>query len=415
MNFTLEPFLLGKISICAFFNRFLMISNQRIDCKLFNEDKCRSCSLIASTYDEQIMLKQRNMISKLNQFIRSETLVLSPVTSETEKFRSKAKMVVTGTVEKVNLGILNEDKTGVDLTDCLLYTDSITFTFSILKMFIIKAGLSPYNVKSKKGVLKYILIYESISTKELMIRFVLKDKSKLASIQDQLHILTDKLPMLKVISVNIQPIHQAVLEGDEEIILTEHHRILEVLNEIPLYIQPKSFFQTNPVLAAKLYQKAADWALQCKASKVWDLFCGVGGFGLHALKALTDNNIDATLVGIEIEPNAIESALVSANRLGLQHVEFSALDSTLFAEQKLNDIKPDLLIVNPPRRGLGDVLTKQINAQSIPHLIYSSCHIDSLENDLKLLDQYHITQLQLYDFFPHTPHFEILVKLEKSH
>jgi 23S rRNA (uracil747-C5)-methyltransferase len=89
------------------------------------------------------------------------------------------------------------------------------------------------------------------------------------------------LPHLKVISVNIQSVHMAIMEGDEEIFLTPQTTLEERLNGIPLFIKPKSFFQTNPDVATKLYKTAADWVSETKPKVIWDLFCGVGGFALH--------------------------------------------------------------------------------------------------------------------------------------
>ncbi|WZG47677.1 23S rRNA (uracil(747)-C(5))-methyltransferase RlmC [Mannheimia haemolytica] len=168
-------------------------------------------------------------------------------------------MVVSGSVERPILGILKDQhdpQSGVDLTDCLLYPASFYSLFPILKDFIGRAGLVPYNIKKKKGELKYILITESQYNQSLMLRFVVRSESKRALVERELPHLLEKLPPNSVVSLNIQPQHAAVLEGETEIFLTERKVIEENFNSVPLFIRPQGFFQTNPTVASQFYLTA---------------------------------------------------------------------------------------------------------------------------------------------------------------
>ena len=205
--------------------------------------------------------------------------------------------------------------------------------FAVLKSFIARAGLTPYNVARKRGELKYLLLTESTLDGGVMLRFVLRSETKLAQQQ---------LPQLKVISANIQPVHMAIMEGEREIALTEQQALEEQFNQVPLFIRPQSFFQTNPQVAADLYATARDWVRALGIDSMWDLFCGVGCFGLHCAQPQT------RLTGIEISAEAIACARQSAQRLGLLQVDFQALDSTRFATAEGR--VPQLVLVNPPRR-----------------------------------------------------------------
>ncbi|MFC0180251.1 23S rRNA (uracil(747)-C(5))-methyltransferase RlmC [Thorsellia kenyensis] len=383
-----------------------------LDCPEYTQGLCRSCNLLPIAYENQLLSKQFDLVNKLSSHIDTNTEILPPHSSNIKGFRYKAKMVVSGEVQRVIFGLQNEQGEGIDLTNCALYTKEIISSFAALKAFVLKVGLVPYNIPKKKGRLKYILITQTYSTNELMIRFVLNDEIKVERMKEHLAELFDALPNLKVVSANIQPIHQAILEGEKEIVLTEEKALREVLNEVPLYINPKSFFQTHPELAQKLYLQASQMAVAIKPQRVWDLFCGVGGFGLTILNELKKENIKSHLNGIEIEPNAITSAMRTAKELQLNDISFSALDSTLFAENISKAELPDLLVVNPPRRGVGKSLIQMINLSKIPHVIYSSCNIDSLKEDLSLLPNYTIQIIQLFDFFPHTKHFEVIVRLK---
>jgi 23S rRNA (uracil747-C5)-methyltransferase len=132
----------------------------------------------------------------------------------------------------------------------------------------------------------------------------------------------------------------------------------------------------------------------------------VGGFGLHCADP------DTQLIGIEIEAEAIACAKDSAAALGLTHVEFQALDSNQVHAKNFNP--PDLVIVNPPRRGLGKALCAELTKINSAAILYSSCNALTLHQDLQALSHYHIKHVQLFDMFVHTTHFETLVLLTRK-
>ena len=377
-------------------------------CHHFSANRCTSCHWLNLPYKDQLAKKQQQLETLLQPFAAE---VLPPVESAEQGFRYKAKMVVQGSSAEPVLGIVNNKAEAVDLADCPLYPAAFAKVFAVSKRFIQRANITPYDIASRQGELKYLLVNQSLHTGRFMLRFVLRSKNCLASMQKHLAWLQAELPDLAVCSVNIQPKPAAVLEGEEEIILSAQQALPEQLNQIPLYLQPQSFFQTQPVLAAKLYQTAADWAAQIQQqqgefNEIWDLFCGVGGFGLHLAKA------GQTLIGIEIAPKAIECALRSAAEVGLEQVQFQALDSTAFT--KAAQQAPDLLVVNPPRRGLGQALCLDIERLAPHWLIYSSCNAQSLAQDLQWLVDYKLLKFQLFDMFAHSNHFEVLTLLVRK-
>jgi 23S rRNA (uracil747-C5)-methyltransferase len=333
-------------------------------------------------------------------------VLLLPIANEEQGFRTKAKMVVSGSKDQPVLGILT-DRIAVDLSACPLYPPSFAPAFALIKSFIQRAALTPYQVEQKQGELKFVLLSQSQHSARFMLRFVLRSKNCLASIQKHLPWLQQQWPELEVCSVNVQPVHMAVLEGPEEILLTAQDVLREELNDIPLYLTPQSFFQTNTAVAAALYATAKDWAEAIPGKRLWDLFCGIGGFGLHLAR---DNKWDLT--GIEIAPKAIASATRSAAELALTGVTFQALDAAAFA--KASTCAPDLLVVNPPRRGLGAALCQSVLALQPAWLMYSSCNPQSLASDLAMLSQdYQLSKVQLFDMFPHTEHAEVLTLLQR--
>ncbi|MBI6161570.1 MULTISPECIES: 23S rRNA (uracil(747)-C(5))-methyltransferase RlmC [Serratia] len=370
-------------------------------CALYTAGTCRSCQWLEKPYPQQLTDKQHHLQSLLAE--RDVAHWLAPIAGEQGAFRNKAKMVVSGSVERPLLGMLHRDGTPVDLSGCPLYPASFAPMFAVLKSFIARAGLTPYNVARKRGELKYLLLTESTHSGGVMLRFVLRSESKLAQLRAALPWLQQQLPQLRVISANIQPVHMAIMEGELEIPLTEQQALEEQFNQVPLYIRPQSFFQTNPKVAAELYATARDWVRALGIESMWDLFCGVGGFGLHCAQT------DTRLTGIEISAEAIACARQSAKTLGLQQVNFQALDSTKFATAEGS--VPQLVLVNPPRRGIGKDLCDYLNQMAPGYILYSSCNAETMAKDIEMLPDYRIERVQLFDMFPHTAHYEVLTLL----
>lgn len=373
-------------------------------CALYQANICRSCQWLEKPYPQQLVEKQHHLQSLLAEHQKVDWS--APVASEPRAFRNKAKMVVSGSVERPLLGMLHRDGTAVDLCACPLYPASFAEVFAVLKQFIPRAGLTPYHVARKRGELKYLLLTESTHSAGFMLRFVLRSEKKLAQLREALPWLQQQLPQLIVISANIQPVHMAIMESDCEIPLTAQQVLEEQFNQVPLYIRPQSFFQTNPQVAQRLYATARDWVQSLGISSMWDLFCGVGGFGLHCAQPQT------RLTGIEINPEAIACARLSAEKLGLQQVEFQALDSTRFALAE--GAIPQLVLVNPPRRGIGKALCEYLDGMAPSYILYSSCNAVTMAQDITLLPGYRVERVQLFDMFPHTAHYEVLTLLVRQ-
>ncbi|MCS2163332.1 23S rRNA (uracil(747)-C(5))-methyltransferase RlmC [Scandinavium sp. H11S7] len=372
-----------------------------MQCALYDAGRCRSCQWLEQPVSQQLAAK----MADLQQLLSSSTVEewCAPVSGPETGFRNKAKMVVSGSVEKPLLGMLHRDGTPEDLCDCPLYPASFAPVFSALKPFIARAGLTPYNVARKRGELKYLLLTESQLDGGMMLRFVLRSDTKLEQLRAALPSLQAQLPQLKVISVNIQPVHMAIMEGEQEIFLTDQQALAERFNDVPLWIRPQSFFQTNPTVASQLYATARSWVRELPVQHMWDLFCGVGGFGLHCATP------GMQLTGIEIATEAIACAKQSAAELGLQNLHFQALDSTQFATNQGN--VPELVLVNPPRRGIGKALCDYLSDMAPPFIIYSSCNAQSMAKDFSHLSDYQVARVQLFDMFPHTAHYEVLTLL----
>jgi 23S rRNA (uracil747-C5)-methyltransferase len=372
-------------------------------CSYFAAERCHSCTLIEQPYAEQLAAKQAQGENALSD--RSELAWNPPFASRESGFRNKAKMVVGGTAQQPTLGVLDAEARGVDLQDCGLYTPGIHASFPVLAEFVTQADLTPYDIPERTGELKNVLVTESPDG-ELMLRLVLRSQEPVARIRKHLPALRHALPQLRVVSVNLLPEHKAIVEGEREIVLTEQETLRMRLNGIDMYLRPQSFFQTNTQVAAALYRQAQEWVSERAPRSIWDLYCGVGGFALHCAGAARD------VIGIETSREAVASAELSAREADLSRVVFQAGDATAFALGASE--APELVIVNPPRRGLSDELCRWLESSSVQQVVYSSCHAGSLARDLAAMPSLTPRRARLFDMFPQTAHFEVLALLERA-
>ncbi|MFP5360844.1 MAG: 23S rRNA (uracil(747)-C(5))-methyltransferase RlmC [Actinomycetes bacterium] len=375
-------------------------------CAYYDSGVCRSCTLIEVPHATQIATKQAH----LEGLIGRPVDWLPPLVSAESGFRAKAKMVVGGTVDSPTVGILDAAGRGVDLRDCPLYRPGLTASFPALADFITRAGLTPYDVPARRGELKHVIVTLSPDG-EVMARLVLRSTESLARIRKHLPGLLERLPGLAVVTANILPAHAAVLEGEREDVLTSRDSLAMDMGDVVLHLRPQSFFQTNTAVARALYAQVAGWVDDAGAASVWDLYCGVGGFALHCVAP------GRTVVGVEVSEQAIESArlsaaeMVSASVAGADLASFVAADATAWAAQQGR--APDLVIVNPPRRGIGADLASWLEGSGVRTVVYSSCNAVTLARDLAAMPSLRPVRGRLLDMFPHTEHYEAVVLLER--
>lgn len=414
-------------------------------CQLHDASLCRSCPNLDLPLAQQLQLKQSAVQATLAGQVEMRAW-LEPFASAPSHFRNKAKLAVSGTTHAPVLGLVDRFDNGTDLTSCPLHVNEIKAALAPLTRAITRMGLQPYSIVKRRGELKHVLITASANG-QLMVRFVLRSTAQLPAIRKGAPRLQSELPGLRVLSVNIQPRPAAILEGEREIILSQDSTLdmplylpelgadgVVVNNKksvLPLVLPPQSFFQTNSDVAAGLYAQARAWARDYaggqavaltgkpgaggahpdatqSSQSIWDLYCGVGGFALALAQP------GAQVLGVEVSAPAIDGARAAAAQLGLTspQVRFEAGDASVLdaSGQVYGHDKPDLLVVNPPRRGIGE-LAASIEGSGIKRVLYSSCNPASLAKDLEVMSSYRVRRARLFDMFPYTNHAEVLVEL----
>jgi 23S rRNA (uracil747-C5)-methyltransferase len=382
-----------------------------VQCDYFDAGVCRSCALMGVGYAAQLAEKDASVRARLAEVVPAAAWT-SPHASRESAFRNKAKLVVGGRRGAPVLGILGDAASVVDLTGCGLYEPGLHDAVLQLPQLVAELGLTPYDVGTRNGELKHLLVTHSPDD-ELMLRFVLRSEGQLGRLRQQLPTITSALPGARVVTANLLPEHKALLEGDEEAVLTPEDSLAMQVNGIRLHLRPRSFFQTNTEVAAGLYRQAQEWLSAAESQTLWDLYCGVGGFALHAMTAAT---APQRVVGIEVSADAVASAELSAQELAsrkpLPQWEFHAGDATAYAH---DNPAPDTVVVNPPRRGIGADLARWLESEpAVTRVLYSSCNADTLARDLAAMPTLRPTRARLFDMFPQTRHHEVLVLLERG-
>lgn len=374
-----------------------------MQCDDFDAHRCRSCGLMGVPYREQVAAKDARAREALRD-VAPDVAWLPPFSGPQAAFRNKAKLVVGGRRGAPTFGILDAGGRGVDLRRCGLYEPGLAATFDPLHRVVAELGIEPYDVPGRRGELKHLIVTHSPDGEHL-VRFVVRSPASVDVLRAALPVLTDALPSARVVTANVLPEHKAVLEGDVEVVLGDETLLPMRLPALTLLLGPRSFFQTNTRVATALYAQARRWAEAVEPTTVHDLYCGVGGFALHLAGP------SRHVVGVETSEEAVAAARAGArlNGTGSPAVEFVSGDATSLRL----DPPADLVVVNPPRRGLGPELTAWLGASDARHLVYSSCHLGSLARDLAAMPSWRAAQARVFDMFPQTDHLETAVLLSR--
>ena len=402
-----------------------------MQCPHFDVGECRSCPLMGVPYARQLADKQAAVLAALADAVDADTVVAEPFASAEAGFRNKAKLVVTGSAAAPRLGILDprqhprhHDGAGVDLRDCGLYEAGMEGVFEACAAAVTAAGLEPYDVAARTGELKNVIVTLS-PDREAMVRFVLRSADRLDALRAAVPGLLDDLAArgtpAAVVSANLLPEHVALPEGDEEIVLAGGPTLRMELNGIGLRLRPQGFFQTNTAVTEGLYATAAAWVAEAGLpASAWDLYCGVGGFAFHLARAGVRD-----VWGMESSAEAVAAARETAAELGLaDRARFSAGDATSalsFEKRRAPEAlsfekrrpRPDAVVVNPPRRGIGAELADALEDSGVPTVLYSSCNPATLAQDLARMPSYRVARVQVFDMFPQTRHAEVLTLLTR--
>lgn len=290
-----------------------------------------------------------------------------------------------------------------------------------IRKYCIETGLAPWHGPKKEGFFRYFVVRKSYKTNELLFNLVTTSydlpKFHLKEFANFLvSLFGDRVAGL-LHTINDEVGDRTIATSGSINLVYGKDKIVEELLGLNFEISMKSFFQTNPKSAEKLYQKVVDYVLEDKTkvdnTVVMDLFCGTGTIG----QIVASKSKNAKIIGVDIVASAIEDAKKNAKRNGISGLEFYAADVGKFLQQHPEyQHKIKTIILDPARAGIAPKTLQKIINLNADRMVYVSCNPATQARDTELLSEagYTIKKMSLVDQFPHTSHIETVVLFEKN-
>lgn len=367
--------------------------------------KCGGCNLQHLNYEAQLNHKISMVRSTLKKQLGYEPLIEEIIGMGIPYYyRNKAQYPV----RDGKIGFYSDRSHDlVENETCYIQnelTDSIAKdTFKIL----MKNGMTCYDEKTGKGCLRHIIVRVGINTGESMLILVtngntLKNSDKI------IKEIVNAYPSITSIIQNINTENTNVILGNECVTLYGQDCIIDRLGDYKFKISPLSFYQVNPMQTEVLYNEAKEFADLTGNETVLDLYCGIGTISIFMADSCKK------IYGIEVVPQAIENAKENAEMNEIKNAEFFAGQvEDVLPELYEKEIKPDVIFVDPPRKGLDVKTIETIISLHPSKLVYISCNPATLARDLKILtEKYTIKRMKLVDMFPQTNHIEVISVLK---
>ena len=379
------------------------------DCSTYK--RCGGCNLRHIKYEQTLKMKQNAVQSLVNKTLKTKIEVQETLGMENPYFyRNKAQYPV-GIDKNGNpvMGVFaNRTHEIIPIQKCLIQNEKSEKLAKFVFEWIVKNNISIYDEKTRKGLIRHIVTKIGIKTNEVMCVLVINGNT-IQKEQELVKEILENFPEVKTIVKNINTRNTNVIMGKENVNLYGNGYIEDILGEYKFKISPLSFYQVNPVQAEKLYNLGVEAAKIDKDDIVFDLYCGIGTISLFMAKYAKK------VYGIEIVEDAVKDAKENALNNGIDNVEFFAGDVEDVLDDLLNEegIIPDVVMVDPPRKGLDNKSIDNILKIHPKKVVYISCNPATLVRDLaKFEELYEIESIKPVDMFPFTSHVEVCALLE---
>mgnify|MGYP004565367407 CR=1 FL=1 len=378
-------------------------ARQEADCSTYK--RCGGCNLRHIKYEETLKMKQNAVQSLVNKTLKNKVEVQKTIGMENPfHYRNKAQYPIGINKEgEAVIGVFAQRTHEViPMEKCLIQNPKSEEIAKFVLQFIKDNKISVYNEKTGKGLFRHIVIKVGIKTNEIMCILVVNGKS-IPKETKLIEELTTKFPQIRTIVKNINIKNTNVILGKENINIYGNGYIQDILGEYTFRISPLSFYQVNPVQAEKLYNLGVEMAQITKQDTVFDLYCGIGTITLFMSKYAKK------VYGIEIVEEAIKAAKENAKMNKVDNTEFYAGDVEIVLDNLINNkgISADIVMFDPPRKGLDRNSINNILKIKPKKIVYISCNPATLIRDLTFFeDQYDIKTIVPVDMFPFTSNVE---------
>ena len=397
--------------------KYLSLSDKRVEGRCDNA-LCRSCAYKSLSYEYEKQLKEEAVRQIFKKAGLSDVSIAPLVGSPCEKeYRNKAQYpVAMGKNGEYLIGFYAPKSHRVtEAADCPLAPEIFSRIIEALRGFFKEYSLSVYNEESGEGLLRHIYLRRGEISGEVLLTLVINGDS-LPHSDRLVSLMTGNFPELCGILLNVNRHDTNIILGEKFITLYGRDYIFDTLGGVALKITAPSFYQVNREAAELLYAKAKELAQPTKDDLLLDLYCGAGSIGLSMADEAGE------VIGIEIVESAVECATFNAEINHINNASFYAGDASdtkkiLEPAEKMRGerIKPDIVILDPPRGGTTEELIEHISSLNPSRIVYISCNPATLARDMVVFKQYGYigNEVTPYDLFPMTGHVESVVCLTR--
>ncbi len=380
------------------------------DCAAFG--KCGGCSFRNMTYAEELKYKKERVRDALLRIGHIDFPVEKMIGAEDiTRYRNKAQYPVFIENGKLTAGFYAvKSHRIIPCKSCLLQPAEFEKGIEAFEKWVRKNDISSYDEKTGRGLLRHIYFRKAFGTGEVMACAVING-NELPDFDYLLNELKGAFENLKSVVININRKNTNVILGEKTVTLWGSDKIYDTLLSKKFAVSPASFYQVNHSQCEKLYTAVGEYAGLKRNETVLDMYCGAGTIGL----TLADKC--KVIVGIEAVPSAVENARENAALNGIENAEFICADAFDGAKElEKRGLKPNIVIVDPPRKGCQKELFDVIEKMGASRIIYVSCDPATLARDLAILREkgYALQRLTAVDMFPRTPHVETVALMTRT-
>ena len=382
-----------------------------VDCAVAGP--CGGCSLRHMDYAAELRSKQESVADAFRRIGGLDVPVLDALPSpEVDRYRNKVQFPV------------GRDKNGapcigfyagrthriVPCPDCRLQPSVLNDIGNALCSFFAAHGIQPYDEESGKGLVRHIFLRRGAHSGQIMVCLVCT-RPKFPHSEELVTALREQFSDIASVLINVNAKKTNVILGEETISLYGPGYIEDTLCGVPVRLGPLSFYQVNTLAAERLYGIAAEYAQLESSDVLLDLYCGMGTIGLSMADRCRE------LIGVEIVPEAIDSAKANAARMGdavaAKSRFFCADAGQAAARLAAEGLRPDVIMLDPPRKGCDETTLSAVVQMSPRRVVYVSCNPSTAARDAAWLEEhgYHAEKVQPVDLFPRTRHVETVVLL----
>ena len=385
-----------------------------VDCAVAGP--CGGCSLRHLDYTAELRAKQESVADAFRRIGGLDVPVLDALPSpEVDRYRNKVQFPVGRDKDGAPCIGFYAGRTHriVPCPDCKLQPGILNDIGNTLCAFFAAHGIQPYDEERGKGLVRHIFLRRGAHSGQIMVCLVCT-RPKLPHSDELVVLLRERFSDIATILINVNAKKTNVILGEESVTLYGPGCIEDTLCGVPVRLGPLSFYQVNTLAAERLYGVAAEYARLEPDDVLLDLYCGMGTIGLSMAGHCRE------LIGVEIIPEAIDSAKANAARMGdaiaAKSRFFCADAGEAAARLAAEGLRPDVIMLDPPRKGCDETTLSAVVQMSPRRVVYVSCNPSTAARDAAWLGQhgYRAEKVQPVDLFPRTKHCECVIALSKG-